>query len=52
MAAQSVSDILIKFEEKGASRLNDAFKRITREARGVERSFKRVGEVGIKYLIK
>ena len=52
MAAQSVSDILIKFEEKGASRLNDAFKRITREARGVERSFKRVGEVGIKYLRK
>ena len=49
-APQSVSDILIKFEERGASRLNDAFKRITREARGVERSFKRVGEVGIKYL--
>ena len=50
--AATVSDIFIKFEEKGASRVGAAFKRITREARQVEKTFRRVSDGGVRYLRK
>ena len=52
MASQTVSDIFIKFEQKGASNVGAAFKRITREARQVEKTFRRVSDGGIRYLRK
>ena len=39
MATSSVSEILVKFKDEGANTVGAAFKRITREARCVEKSF-------------
>ena len=48
--AQTVSDILIKFKEAGTGDVANAFKRITRQARDVESSFKRLSGGGIDRL--
>ena len=48
--AQTVSDILIKFKKLGDDEVGNAFKRITREARGVERSFQKLTDTGVKKL--
>ena len=52
MASQTVSDIIIKFKEQNATRVGAAFQRISREARALEKTSKRVGDVGIKFLRK
>ena len=46
----TVSDILIKFKKLGDDEVGRAFKRITREARGVERSFQSLTDGGVKKL--
>ena len=48
--AKTVSDILIKFKEAGTGDVANAFKRITRQARDVESSFKRLSGGGIDRL--
>tara|TARA_A100001391_G_scaffold198496_1_gene180149 strand:+ start:15 stop:2126 length:2112 start_codon:yes stop_codon:yes gene_type:complete len=48
--AQTVSDILIKFKKLGDDEVGNAFKRITREARGVEKSFQRLSDQGVRDL--
>ena len=48
--AKTVSDILIKFKEAGTGDVANAFKRITRQARDVENSFKRLSGGGIDRL--
>ena len=50
--AKTVSDILIKFKGEAAKilRVANAFKRITREARGVEKSFQRLTDTGVRKL--
>ena len=50
--ANTVSDIIIKFKEQNATRVGAAFQRISREARALEKTSKRVGDVGIKFLRK
>ena len=50
--AGTVSDIIIKFKEQNASKVGAAFQRISREARALEKTSKRVGDVGIKFLRK
>ena len=46
----TVSEILINFKDSGANTVGAAFKKITREARGVERSFQRLSDKGIREL--
>ena len=46
----TVSDILIKFKKFGDDEVGLAFKRITREARGVEKSFQKLTDTGVKKL--
>ena len=48
--AGTVSDILLKFKAQGDSDVSAAFKRITREARGVEKSFRSLSGGGIDRL--
>ena len=48
--AATVSDILISFKEDGANTVGSAFRRITREARGVEKSFQRLSDAGVRKL--
>ena len=48
--AQTVSDILIKFKTLKDDEVGRAFKRITREARGVEKSFQKLTDTGVKKL--
>ena len=48
--AGTVSDILLKFRAEGESDVGNAFKRITREARQVEKTFKNLSDSGIKKL--
>tara|TARA_R100000231_G_scaffold29685_1_gene26277 strand:- start:688 stop:2913 length:2226 start_codon:yes stop_codon:yes gene_type:complete len=50
--ANTVSDIIIKFKEHNATKVGAAFQRISREARVLEKTSKRVGDVGIKFLRK
>jgi lambda family phage tail tape measure protein len=48
--AATVSEILVKFKDSGANTVGAAFKRITKEARGVERSFQRLSDQGVRDL--
>ena len=48
--AQTVTEILVKFKDSGANTVGAAFKKITREARGVERSFQRLSDSGVRKL--
>jgi len=48
--AASVSEILVKFKDQGANTVGAAFKRITKEARGVERTFQRLSDQGVREL--
>ena len=50
MASATVTDILIKFKDQGANTVGAAFRRITKEARGVERTFQRLSDDGVKEL--
>ncbi len=50
MAISTVSEILVKFKDSGANTVGAAFKRITKEARGVERSFQRLSDQGVRDL--
>ena len=50
MATSSVSEILVKFRDEGANTVGAAFKRITREARGVEKSFQKLSDQGVRDL--
>ena len=49
--ANTVSDIIIKFKEQNATKVGAAFQRISRAARVLEKTSKRVGDVGIKFFI-